>query len=66
MAKEAEGVGISFTDIHINLTDQTIILKKKKKLSPRWYLRGNYQLKALFSFQANRKPYLSTLNPYQK
>jgi hypothetical protein len=29
MAKEAEGVGISFTDIHINLTDQTIILKKE-------------------------------------
>jgi hypothetical protein len=36
MAKEAEvasdaaeGVGISFTDIHINLTNQTIILKKE-------------------------------------
>jgi hypothetical protein len=29
MAKEGEGVGIPFTDIHINLTDQTITLKKE-------------------------------------
>jgi hypothetical protein len=28
MAKEVEGSGIPFTDIHINLKDQTIILKK--------------------------------------
>jgi hypothetical protein len=30
MAKEAKEVGISFTDIHINLKDQTIILKKEE------------------------------------
>jgi hypothetical protein len=29
MAKEGEEVGIPFTDIHINLTDQTITLKKE-------------------------------------
>jgi hypothetical protein len=29
MAKEGEGLGIPFTDIHINLTDQTIVLKKE-------------------------------------
>jgi hypothetical protein len=29
MAKETEGAGIPFTDIHINLTDQTITLKKE-------------------------------------
>lgn len=32
MAKEAEGVGIPFTDIHINLTDQTITLKKEEEV----------------------------------
>jgi hypothetical protein len=39
MAKEAEaasdaaeGVGIPFTDIHINLTDQTIILKREEEV----------------------------------
>jgi hypothetical protein len=32
MAKEAEGVGISFTDIHINLTDQTIVLKREEEV----------------------------------
>jgi hypothetical protein len=29
---EAEGVGIPFTDIHINLTDQTIVLKKDQEV----------------------------------
>jgi hypothetical protein len=28
MTKEADGIGIPFTDIHINLTEQTITLKK--------------------------------------
>jgi hypothetical protein len=32
MTKEAEGVGIPFTDIHINLTDQTITLKKEAEV----------------------------------
>jgi hypothetical protein len=32
MTKEAEGVGIPFTDIHINLTDQTITLKKDEEV----------------------------------
>jgi hypothetical protein len=32
MAKEAEGVGIPFTDIHINLTEQTITLKKEDEV----------------------------------
>jgi hypothetical protein len=32
MAKEAEGVGIPFTDIHINLTEQTITLKKEEEV----------------------------------
>jgi hypothetical protein len=32
MAKEAEGVGIPFTDIHINLTEQTITLKKEAEV----------------------------------
>jgi hypothetical protein len=33
MAKEGEGIGIPFTDIHINLTQQTITLKKKMQLN---------------------------------
>jgi hypothetical protein len=32
MAKEAEGIGIPFTDIHINLQDQTITLKKEDEV----------------------------------
>ena len=32
MSKEAEGVGIPFTDIHINLTDKSIILKKEDEI----------------------------------
>jgi hypothetical protein len=32
MAKETEGTGIPFTDIHINLTDQTITLKKEEEV----------------------------------
>jgi hypothetical protein len=32
MAKEEEGAGIPFTDIHINLTDQTVILKKEEEV----------------------------------
>jgi hypothetical protein len=55
MAGEIERTGIPFTDIHINLTDQTITLKKKMKLSQRLFLRGNYQLQELFSSAANRK-----------
>jgi hypothetical protein len=35
MAGEIERTGIPFTDIHINLTDQTITLKKKMPLSQR-------------------------------
>jgi hypothetical protein len=32
MAKEEEGSGIRFTDIHINLADQTITLKKEDEV----------------------------------
>jgi hypothetical protein len=32
MAKEADRTGISFTDIHINLTEQTITLKKEEEI----------------------------------
>jgi hypothetical protein len=32
MSKEGEAVGIPFTDIHINLTDQTITLKKEEEV----------------------------------
>jgi hypothetical protein len=32
MAAEIEGSGIRFTDIHINLTDQTIVLKKEDEV----------------------------------
>jgi hypothetical protein len=32
MAKEAEGGGIPFTDIHINLTEQTITVKKEAEV----------------------------------
>jgi hypothetical protein len=63
MAKEAEGIGISFTDIHINLTNQTITLKKKMQLLQRWYLQGNYHQKALFSSRAKDNLYLSPLKP---
>jgi hypothetical protein len=32
MAKEGEGVGITFTDIHYNLTEQTITFKKEDEV----------------------------------
>jgi hypothetical protein len=32
MASEVEGTGIQFTDIHINLQEQTITLKKEKEV----------------------------------
>jgi hypothetical protein len=32
MANEIEGTGIPFTDIHINLTDQTVVLKKEDQV----------------------------------
>jgi hypothetical protein len=32
MAKEGEGAGIPFTDIHINLRDQTVVLKKEDEV----------------------------------
>jgi hypothetical protein len=32
MAKEDDGSGIRFTDIHINLADQTIVLKKEDEV----------------------------------
>ena len=47
MAKEAEGVGIPFTDIHINLTDQTITLEKEEEVVATLVFEG--KLPALFS-----------------
>jgi hypothetical protein len=66
MAKEAEGVGIPFTDIHINLQDQTITLKKKMKLSQHSYLKGNCPLQVLFSSQTSCKLYLPALKGSRK
>src|SRR5918996_82906 len=41
MAKEAEGIGIPFTDIHINLTEQTITLKKEEEVVATLVFEGN-------------------------
>jgi hypothetical protein len=50
MAKEAEGVGISFTDIHINLTDQTIILKKEEEVVATLVFAGKLPIEGVIFF----------------
>jgi hypothetical protein len=50
MAKEAEEVGISFTDIHINLTDQTIILKKEEEVVATLVFEGKLPAEGVIFF----------------
>jgi hypothetical protein len=57
MAKEAEGVGISFTDIHINLTDQTITLKKEEEVVATLVFEGKLPAAGIIFF-GNQQPSL--------
>jgi hypothetical protein len=50
MATEAEGAGIRFTDIHINLTDQTIILKKDKEVVATLIFEGKLPAEGVIFF----------------
>jgi hypothetical protein len=50
MAKEPEGVGIPFTDIHINLTDQTIVLKKEDEVIATLVFEGKMPTEGVIFF----------------
>jgi hypothetical protein len=50
MAKEEKGVGIPFTDIHINLTDQTIILKKEEEVVATLVFEGKLPAEGVIFF----------------
>jgi hypothetical protein len=72
MAKEgeaasdvAEGVGITFTDIHYNLTKQTITFKKEDEVVATIVFEGKLPAAGVFSSLANRKPFLPALKPRQ-
>jgi hypothetical protein len=50
MAKESEGVGIPFTDIHINLKDQTIVLKKEEEVVATLIFEGKLPAEGVIFF----------------
>jgi hypothetical protein len=50
MAKEGEGIGIPFTDIHINLTQQTITLKKEDAVVARLVFEGKLPAEGVIFF----------------
>jgi hypothetical protein len=56
MAKEPEGVGIPFTDIHINLTDQTIILKKEDQVVATLVFEGKLPAAGVIFFPNRLQP----------
>jgi hypothetical protein len=56
MAKEAEGVGIPFTDIHINLTDQTITLKKDEEVVATLIFEGKLPAAGVIFFPNRLQP----------
>jgi hypothetical protein len=57
MAKEGEGAGIPFTDIHINLADQTITLKKEEEVVATLVFAGKLPASGVIFF-GNQKPAL--------
>jgi hypothetical protein len=57
MAREAEGTGIPFTDIHINLTDQTITLKKENEVVATLVFAGKLPTEGII-FLGNQTPAL--------
>jgi hypothetical protein len=57
MAKESEGAGIPFTDIHINLTTQTITLKKEEEVVATLVFAGKLPASGVIFF-GNQKPAL--------
>jgi hypothetical protein len=50
MAAEIEGSGIRFTDIHINLTDQTITLKKDEEVVATLVFEGKLPAEGIIFF----------------
>jgi hypothetical protein len=53
MANEIEGAGIPFTDIHINLTDQTITLKKEEEVVATLVFAGKVPAAGVIFFPGN-------------
>jgi hypothetical protein len=60
MAKEGEGVGIPFTDIHINLTDQTITLKKEDAVVATLVFEGKLPAAGVIFFGSQRQALLDS------
>jgi hypothetical protein len=56
MAKEAEGVGIPFTDIHINLQEQTITLKKEEEVVATLVFAGKLPAAGVIFFPSQEQP----------
>jgi hypothetical protein len=50
MTKEGEGTGIPFTDIHINLTTQTITLKKEEAVVAKLVFAGKLPAEGIIFF----------------
>jgi hypothetical protein len=50
MAAEIEGSGIPFTDIHINLTDQTITLEKDEEVVATLVFAGKLPAEGIIFF----------------
>jgi hypothetical protein len=52
----AEGIGISFTDIHINLTEQTITLKKEDAVVATLIFEGRLPAEGVIFFPSQGQP----------
>jgi hypothetical protein len=57
MTKEDDGSGIRFTDIHINLADQTIVLKKEDEVVATLIFEGKLPAEGII-FLGNQTPVL--------
>jgi hypothetical protein len=64
MAKEAEGFGIPFTDIYINLTDQTIVLKKEDEVVATLIFEGKLPAAGVIFF--GNQPQALPDNPFDE
>jgi hypothetical protein len=64
MAKEVEPTGIPFTDIHINLTDQTITLKKDEEVVATLVFEGKLPAAGVIFFGS--KPHALLDSPFDE
>jgi hypothetical protein len=60
MAREVERAGIPFTDIHINLTNQTIILKKEEEVVATLVFAGKLPAEGVIFFPSQPQALLDS------